>query len=67
MKQAYRSQRTPALLAGETGYDPIEARLRENIRAMIEALFEEELATLPRPLPLLSRRCGAEGASPRAP
>jgi len=34
----------PALLAGETGYDPIEARLRESVRAMIEALFEEELA-----------------------
>jgi len=35
---------TPALLAGVAGYDPIEDRLRENIRATIEALFEEELA-----------------------
>jgi putative transposase len=34
----------PSLLAGEAGYDPIEDRLRENIRAMIEAMFEEELA-----------------------
>ena len=35
---------TPALLFGATGSDPIEDRLRQNIRAMIEALFEEELA-----------------------
>lgn len=35
---------TPALLCGEAGYDPIEDRLRQNIRATIEALFEEELA-----------------------
>ena len=35
---------TPALLSGATGYDPIEDRLRQNIRATIEALFEEELA-----------------------
>jgi len=33
-----------ALLANEGGYDPIEDRLRQNIRATIEALFEEELA-----------------------
>jgi transposase-like protein len=33
-----------ALLANEVGYDPIEDRLRQNIRATIEALFEEELA-----------------------
>jgi len=33
----------PALLADEAGYDPIEDRLRENIRATIEAVFEEEL------------------------
>lgn len=33
----------PALLSGEMGYDPIEDRLRQNIRATIEALFEEEL------------------------
>jgi transposase-like protein len=35
---------TPALLSGQAGYDPIEDRLRQNIRATIEALFEEELA-----------------------
>lgn len=35
---------TPALLFGATGSDPIEDRLRQNIRATIEALFEEELA-----------------------
>lgn len=32
-----------SLLANEAGYDPIEVRLRENIRATIEAVFEEEL------------------------
>lgn len=32
-----------ALLANEAGYDPIEDRLRQNIRVTIEALFEEEL------------------------
>jgi len=35
---------TLSLLANEAGYDPIEDRLRENIRATIEAVFEEELA-----------------------
>jgi transposase-like protein len=34
----------PALLCGDASYDPIEDRLRQNIRATIEALFEEELA-----------------------
>ena len=33
---------THALLPGATGYDPIEDRLRQNIRATIETLFEEE-------------------------
>ena len=32
------------LLTGEAGFDPIEDRLRQNIRATIESLFEEELA-----------------------
>lgn len=32
-----------SLLAHEEGYDPIEDRLRANIRATIEAVFEEEL------------------------
>jgi len=34
------------LLADEAGYDPLEDRLRENIRATIEAVFEEELAAV---------------------
>ena len=34
----------PAPLSGEAGYDPIEDRLRETIRATIETMFEEELA-----------------------
>ncbi len=34
---------TLSLLANEAGYDPIKDRLRENIRATIEAVFEEEL------------------------
>jgi transposase-like protein len=33
----------PALLGDDDAFDPIEARLRQNIRATIEALFEEEL------------------------
>jgi hypothetical protein len=33
-----------ALLAGEAGFDPIEERLRTNVCATIEAVFEEELA-----------------------
>lgn len=37
---------TPSLLCGEAGYDPIEDRLRQNIRAIIEALFKEELAAI---------------------
>jgi len=35
---------TVALLAAGAGYDPIEDRLRQNIRSTIEAVFEEELA-----------------------
>ncbi len=38
---------TSALLANEVGYDPIEDRLRLNIRAPIEAVFEEELEQFP--------------------
>ncbi len=33
-----------SLLAREAGFDPIEERLRTNVRATIEAVFEEELA-----------------------
>ncbi len=32
------------LLAQETGFDPIEERLRMNVRTTIEAVFKEELA-----------------------
>ena len=35
---------TPALLEAGGGYDPIEDRLRQAVRATIEAVFEEELA-----------------------
>ena len=31
-----------SLLANDAGYDPLEDRLRENIRSTIEAVFEEE-------------------------
>ena len=34
-----------SLLAHEAGFDPIEERLRMNVRATIEAVFEEELAS----------------------
>jgi len=34
-----------ALLSAEAGFDPIEERLRSNVRATIEAVFEEELAS----------------------
>ncbi|MFN6952853.1 MAG: transposase, partial [Albidovulum sp.] len=33
-----------SLLPDAGGYDPIEDRLRANVRATIEAMFEEELA-----------------------
>ena len=36
---------TSALLSNEPGYDPLEDRLRINIRATIEAVFEEALQT----------------------
>ena len=50
-----------ALLAGEAGFDPIEERLRANVRATIEAVFEEELANLPRPSSLPSWGGPAKG------
>ncbi len=43
MKQITDTRRLP-LLADEAVFDPIEERLRTNVRATIEALFEEELA-----------------------
>ena len=33
-----------ALLSGLAGFDPMEERLRANVRATIEAVFTEELA-----------------------
>jgi hypothetical protein len=48
-----------ALLAGAAGFDPIKARLRMNVRATVEAVFEEELAGFPGRL-----RCArGEGAA----
>lgn len=47
------------LLAGETGFDPIEGRLRANVRATIEAMLEEELAAF------LSRLSCDRGGSER--
>lgn len=46
------------LPAGGPGFDPIEERLRANVRATIEAVFEEELAGF------LGRRRYGRGASP---
>ena len=46
---------TFALLAHEAGFDLIEERLRANVRATIEAVFEEELADL------LGRLCYGRG------
>lgn len=36
-----------SLPANDAGYDPIEDRLRESIRATTEAVFEEELNAFP--------------------
>ena len=36
-----------SLLAFEEGFDPIEDRLRANIRSAIESVFEEELDSFP--------------------
>lgn len=36
---------TFSLLANKAGFDPIEERLRSNVRATIEAIFEEEFAS----------------------
>lgn len=33
-----------SLLPDATGYDPIEDRVRANVRATLETMFEEELA-----------------------
>ena len=35
---------TPPLLSSYLGHEPIEDRLRQNTRAPIETLFEDELA-----------------------
>ena len=48
----------PTLLLGEVGGDPIEDRLRETVRATIEALFDEELAAY-----LARIRCGRGGGA----
>ncbi len=56
-----------ALLAGEAGFDPIEERLRANVRATIEAVFEEELASFLGRLRYGRGDGPAKGLSPRAP
>jgi putative transposase len=56
-----------ALLAGEAGFDPIEERLRTNVRATIEAVFEEELASFPGRLRHGRGDGPTQGLSPRAP
>ena len=45
-----------ALQPDEAGFDPIEDRLRVNVRATIEAVFEEELARIYRSGALRARR-----------
>ncbi len=55
-----------ALLAEEAGFDLIEDRRRANVRATIEAVFEEELASFLGRLRYVSHpgRCGdGEGAN----
>ena len=57
-----------SLLANDAGYDPLEDRLRENIRSTIEAVFEEELAQFSRALPIVRSRGRASArVSERAP
>lgn len=51
-----------ALLSGEAGFDPIEERLRTNVRTSVEAAFEEEQARFPGGL----RDDRGEILSPRA-
>jgi hypothetical protein len=58
MKQLIEPARL-ALLAGEAALDPIEERLRMNVRATMEAVFEEELAGFPGRL----RYARGEGAA----
>ena len=45
-RQLHHASGHDPLLCSDAGYDPIEDRLRQNIRATIEALFEEELAAV---------------------
>ena len=56
-----------SLLANDAGYDPLEDRLRENIRSTIEAVFEEELAQFLGALPIRSRGRASARVSERAP
>ena len=52
---------------GEAGFDPIEQRLRANVRATIEAVFEEELASFLGRLRYDRGDGPGERVSPRAP
>lgn len=56
-----------ALQAGEAGFDPIEERLRMNVRVAIEAVFEEELAGFLGRLRYGRGDGAAKGVSPRSP
>ena len=71
----------PAPLLETSDYDPIEDRLRANVRATIEALFEDrggsgnspgdcfpdETGRVSRPSALRSRRRPGQGLPPRPP
>jgi hypothetical protein len=55
-----------APVAGEAGFYPIDERLRANVRATIEAVFEEELASFLGRL-RYDRATPRERLSPKAP
>ena len=54
-----------SLLACEEGFDPIEDRLRANIRGTIEAVFKEELTAFSLAVCGMAGRRGGERLSPR--
>ena len=56
-----------SLLVGEAGFDPIEERLRTNVRATIEAVFAEELTEFPGRLRCDRGAGPAKAVSPHAP
>ena len=52
---------TFSLLPEDDGFDPIEDRLRSNVRATIEAMFEEALADFLARLRYGRGACSAKG------